>query len=256
MALPFDPDWDPADPDRTCYSCGAQPALQRYHDGSPTYTCDPHGAVRAPAGWLPPAPLDVDNLYETATGIKIVLTTPVARAINGRCTLTPYEVAASFRRDKAIKKADTALGWKHRYFNADDPDASVRGIGAEIAAHHITGLPLAWDIDHPDANLLGAGYRGEKPIDIGANTEVKNVRLEHSGLAVRLEEVERNRDKAINRYYAVLPGTLPTYRFGGWMHGTELIVPERIRSDPPFVDYPVYYAYQNELHPLPLPPDA
>lgn len=66
VALPFDPDWDPNDPERTCYTCGTKPALARFHDGSPTYSCPPHPPVMAPEGWLPPAPPDIDDLIADA----------------------------------------------------------------------------------------------------------------------------------------------------------------------------------------------
>jgi hypothetical protein len=69
VAPPFDPDWDPADPHRTCYSCGAQPTGS-FNDGSPSYGIDhpSHGAVKGPEGWMPPPPLDIDDLVTSAGG--------------------------------------------------------------------------------------------------------------------------------------------------------------------------------------------
>lgn len=53
MTLPATPwgrenEWDPTDPRRHCYSCGASPT-SRYSDGSPRYSCGPHSPVVATA---------------------------------------------------------------------------------------------------------------------------------------------------------------------------------------------------------------
>jgi hypothetical protein len=67
VAPPFDPDWSPLDPMRTCYTCGGEPT-GTFNDGSPSYGADHpshgDGGVKAPDGWRFAAPPNVDDLYE------------------------------------------------------------------------------------------------------------------------------------------------------------------------------------------------
>ncbi len=156
--------------------------------------------------------------------------------------LTDDEYAAAFERAEQIIAFDDAQGWSMKF----DPrggetkfDVNLRGYCGELAAKRVTGLPLHWE-------YLDAGYRGAKHVDLGNRTEVRTV------LPTGRRLLRRRPGDPVSRVFLLVIGVGRRYRVAGWMEGRDLVVPARRDPDPPSS----WTAREDELRPLPLPPDA
>lgn len=145
--------WEPYDPLRPCYTCGAPPShfLDRNHS-EPAYEClhDPYISS------------DDDPPFGTWS----------TRA-------TPDEWSKAYKRATRIKEENDARGWQSK-FNSGDKQLEylARGVVAEMVAARLTGLKH-------DQRFLTSGYRrSSKKADIGSNVEVRNTRYHDGELAL------------------------------------------------------------------------
>lgn len=170
--------WDPLDPLRPCYTCGAPPSHYFDRDKTePSYSCDHppiFGSQDDPpfGGWS-------------------------ARA-------TPDEWAMAYRRASKMIKENDERGWKTKYVpkGKTELEMKARGIVAEIVAARLTGLK--WD-----RSMLKSGYRRRrKRADIGTNVEVRNTQRNDGPLAL----YENDPD---HRIALLVTGTDP-FTLRGW----------------------------------------
>jgi hypothetical protein len=148
--------WDPDDPNRACFTCGAPPG-GRFQDGSPRYPDCHHRPVYPtdlPPGWTP------------TIGVRVTITLAPGDLAKARACV---DTLVADRKQRGLQQRFGArtLSEAERYAN------DLLGAQGEIAFARLTGLP--WKC------RSGAG----KP-DVGAY-QVRTVRESHHKLIIHPE---------------------------------------------------------------------
>lgn len=187
--LPGQRYWNPTDPNRGCYTCGARPS-GHYHDGSPSYTCS-----------HPPT----DRLAEV-----------VEVSFTYHATLRDMsEALATAKRWQELDAGLTGKEWEPR-----PPWTQLttdwRSILAEEAASRITGLERF-------KKLLRKGDRSRgrsKNHDIGNRTEVRCPQRKGRGFRFTEKDLQRGRLGILIYDNLFRPYTIddrPTFIAVGWI---------------------------------------
>lgn len=211
--------WQPHDPGRRCYTCGALPD-HAFMDGSPAYSC-----THPPVTVLPPYPWP-----EVTVDV----------------TLSDMQMRAGHAYAEGVLRRALERGGHHQSPTGEQAgrpaslERNVIGFLGEIAAAALTGL--RWN---------DREWSGRRDRDIGRRVEVKSTRVLGAGLHMYPRDSRR--------YVFLLMQTwrpdFRRWRAIGWLEGREL-EDHRFEAGEDRDGRPIFEAPRTALHPLPLPDDS
>jgi len=190
--------WDPTDPNRPCFTCGARPR-GTFQDGSPGYDC---AAVHGGQAWhgggqadLAPSPCP--DGCRSGAAVRVWVPGDLVAKGRRRCR---GQVAAAEAKDRQDNNGAEARRWA-----ADDPWACV--------AEHAVGI--VWDLD-----VLGGGYQAGKA-DLAGGIEVRYTTRADGSLLLKPQDQVR-----AHRPFVLVTGPYQDtpqgaeFHVHGWMLGT------------------------------------